>query len=70
MLALFSSLLSKEADARVVDNLCAAICRMIVSSAESVPLEQVLGADIPLAILSSGVSQVVLRNFTIEDVSI
>ncbi|XP_023661748.2 importin-4 isoform X1 [Paramormyrops kingsleyae] len=44
MLALFSSLLSKEVDARVIDNLCAAICRLIMSSAEAVPLEQVFPA--------------------------
>ncbi|KPP62525.1 hypothetical protein Z043_119285 [Scleropages formosus] len=41
ILGLFSSLLSKEEDPRAVDNLCAALCRMIVSSPESVPLDQV-----------------------------
>uniref|UniRef100_A0A8C9RLH8 Importin 4 n=1 Tax=Scleropages formosus TaxID=113540 RepID=A0A8C9RLH8_SCLFO len=41
ILGLFSSLLSKEEDPRAVDNLCAALCRMIVSSPGSVPLDQV-----------------------------
>uniref|UniRef100_A0A3B1JNG4 Importin 4 n=1 Tax=Astyanax mexicanus TaxID=7994 RepID=A0A3B1JNG4_ASTMX len=44
MLSLFSNLLSKESDRRVIDNLCAALCRMIVSHTEGVPLEQVLPA--------------------------
>uniref|UniRef100_A0A6Q2ZJ45 TOG domain-containing protein n=1 Tax=Esox lucius TaxID=8010 RepID=A0A6Q2ZJ45_ESOLU len=43
MLSLFSNLLSKEQDRRVIDNLCAALCRMILSHVEGVPLEQVLG---------------------------
>uniref|UniRef100_A0AAR2LTR8 TOG domain-containing protein n=1 Tax=Pygocentrus nattereri TaxID=42514 RepID=A0AAR2LTR8_PYGNA len=42
MLSLFSNLLSKESDRRVIDNLCAALCRMIMSHTEGVPLEQVL----------------------------
>uniref|UniRef100_A0A8C7NL40 Importin 4 n=1 Tax=Oncorhynchus mykiss TaxID=8022 RepID=A0A8C7NL40_ONCMY len=42
MLSLFSNLLSKEQDRRVIDNLCAALCRMIMSNMEGVPLEQVL----------------------------
>uniref|UniRef100_A0A672T749 Importin 4 n=1 Tax=Sinocyclocheilus grahami TaxID=75366 RepID=A0A672T749_SINGR len=41
MLSLFSNLLSKESDLRVIDNLCAALCRMIMSHIEGVPLEQV-----------------------------
>uniref|UniRef100_A0A673VZ48 Importin 4 n=1 Tax=Salmo trutta TaxID=8032 RepID=A0A673VZ48_SALTR len=44
MLSLFSNLLSKEQDRRVIDNLCAALCRMIMSHMEGVPLEQVLSA--------------------------
>ncbi|KAI4900020.1 hypothetical protein NFI96_023285 [Prochilodus magdalenae] len=42
MLSLFSNLLAKETDRRVIDNLCAALCRMIMSHTEGVPLEQVL----------------------------
>uniref|UniRef100_A0A673LU83 Importin-4-like n=1 Tax=Sinocyclocheilus rhinocerous TaxID=307959 RepID=A0A673LU83_9TELE len=41
MLSLFSNLLSKESDLRVIDNLCAALCRMIMSHVQGVPLEQV-----------------------------
>ncbi|XP_066539895.1 importin-4 isoform X2 [Hoplias malabaricus] len=44
MLSLFSNLLAKESDRRVIDNLCAALCRMIMSHTEGVPLEQVLPA--------------------------
>uniref|UniRef100_A0A3P9AGF4 Importin N-terminal domain-containing protein n=1 Tax=Esox lucius TaxID=8010 RepID=A0A3P9AGF4_ESOLU len=44
MLSLFSNLLSKEQDRRVIDNLCAALCRMILSHVEGVPLEQVFPA--------------------------
>ncbi|KAK7123905.1 hypothetical protein R3I93_022115 [Phoxinus phoxinus] len=44
MLSLFSNLLSKESDLRVIDNLCAALCRMIMSHVEGVPLEQVFPA--------------------------
>lgn len=44
MLSLFSNLLSKESDLRVIDNLCAALCRMILSHVEGVPLEQVFPA--------------------------
>uniref|UniRef100_A0A8C7KQA6 Importin 4 n=1 Tax=Oncorhynchus kisutch TaxID=8019 RepID=A0A8C7KQA6_ONCKI len=44
MLSLFSNLLSKEQDRRVIDNLCAALCRMIMSHMEGVPLEQVFPA--------------------------
>ncbi|KAM9552689.1 importin-4-like isoform 3-T3 [Salvelinus alpinus] len=44
MLSLFSNLLSKEQDRRVIDNLCAALCRMIMSNMEGVPLEQVFPA--------------------------
>lgn len=42
MLSLFSNLLVKESDRRVIDNLCAALCRMIMCHTEGVPLEQVL----------------------------
>ncbi|XP_072536395.1 importin-4 isoform X2 [Salminus brasiliensis] len=42
LLSLFSNLLAKESDRRVIDNLCAALCRMIMSHTEGVPLEQVL----------------------------
>ncbi|XP_051970672.1 importin-4-like isoform X1 [Xyrauchen texanus] len=51
MLSLFSNLLSKEFDLRVIDNLCAALSRMIMSHVEGVPLEQVfpvLVAHLPL----------------------
>lgn len=41
MLSVFSNLLTKESDLRVIDNLCAALCRMIMSNADAVPLEQV-----------------------------
>lgn len=41
MLSVFSNMLSKESDLRVIDNLCAALCRMILSNVEAVPLEQV-----------------------------
>uniref|UniRef100_A0A4W4G6A4 Importin N-terminal domain-containing protein n=1 Tax=Electrophorus electricus TaxID=8005 RepID=A0A4W4G6A4_ELEEL len=44
MLSLFSNLLVKESDRRVIDNLCAALCRMIMSHMDGVPLEQVLPA--------------------------
>ncbi|XP_077365425.1 importin-4 [Festucalex cinctus] len=51
MLSAFSDLLAKEADLRVIDNLCAALCRMILSNKDAVPLEQVvpvLVARLPL----------------------
>uniref|UniRef100_A0AAX7UA69 Importin N-terminal domain-containing protein n=1 Tax=Astatotilapia calliptera TaxID=8154 RepID=A0AAX7UA69_ASTCA len=49
MLSVFSNLLSKESDLRVIDNLCAALCRMIMSNVDAVPLEQVsLVARLPL----------------------
>lgn len=41
MLSVFSNLLTKESDRRVIDNLCAALCRMIMSNVDIVPLEQV-----------------------------
>lgn len=41
MLSVFSNMLTKESDLRVIDNLCAALCRMILSNVEAVPLEQV-----------------------------
>ncbi|CAK6951906.1 importin-4 [Scomber scombrus] len=44
MLSVFSNMLSKESDLRVIDNLCAALCRMILSNVEAVPLEQVVPA--------------------------
>uniref|UniRef100_A0A8D3DJ28 Importin 4 n=1 Tax=Scophthalmus maximus TaxID=52904 RepID=A0A8D3DJ28_SCOMX len=42
MLSVFSNMLTKESDLRVIDNLCAALCRMILSNIDAVPLEQVL----------------------------
>uniref|UniRef100_A0A674NK58 Importin 4 n=1 Tax=Takifugu rubripes TaxID=31033 RepID=A0A674NK58_TAKRU len=36
MLSVFSNMLTKESDLRVIDNLCAALCRMILSNFESV----------------------------------
>lgn len=44
MLSVFSNMLTKESDLRVIDNLCAALCRMIMSNADAVPLEQVFPA--------------------------
>lgn len=44
MLSVFSNLLTKESDRRVIDNLCAALCRMIMSNIGAVPLEQVVPA--------------------------
>ncbi|XP_042570115.1 importin-4-like [Cyprinus carpio] len=44
MLSLFSNLLSKESDLRVIDNLCASLCRMIMSHVQGVLLEQVFPA--------------------------
>ncbi|KAF5902711.1 importin-4, partial [Clarias magur] len=44
MLSVFSNMLVKESDRRVIDNLCAALCRMITSHTEGVPLEQVFPA--------------------------
>ncbi|KAI3355136.1 hypothetical protein L3Q82_018012 [Scortum barcoo] len=44
MLSVFSNLLAKESDPRVIDNLCAALCRMIMSNVDAVPLEQVVPA--------------------------
>uniref|UniRef100_H3CHY9 Importin 4 n=1 Tax=Tetraodon nigroviridis TaxID=99883 RepID=H3CHY9_TETNG len=44
MLSVFSNMLTKESDLRVIDNLCAALCRMILSNIDAVPLEQVLPA--------------------------
>lgn len=41
MLSVFSNMLAKETDPRVIDNLCAALCRMILSNMDAVPLEQV-----------------------------
>uniref|UniRef100_A0AAY4BCK7 Importin N-terminal domain-containing protein n=1 Tax=Denticeps clupeoides TaxID=299321 RepID=A0AAY4BCK7_9TELE len=46
MLSLFSNLLSKESDRRVIDNLCAALCRMILSNVAGV--FPVLVAQLPL----------------------
>ncbi|XP_039646860.1 importin-4 [Perca fluviatilis] len=40
MLSVFSNMLTKESDLRVIDNLCAALCRMIMSNVDAVPLEQ------------------------------
>ncbi|RVE58956.1 hypothetical protein OJAV_G00199280 [Oryzias javanicus] len=44
MLSVFSNMLVKESDQRVIDNLCAALCRMIMSNISAVPLKQVLPA--------------------------
>ncbi|XP_047424187.1 importin-4 [Mugil cephalus] len=44
MLSVFSNLLSKESNLRVIDNLCGALCRMILSNVEAMPLEQVVPA--------------------------
>nr|XP_020497292.1 importin-4 [Labrus bergylta] len=44
MLSVFSNMLSKESDPRVIDNLCGALCRMIMSNVEAIPLEQVIPA--------------------------
>ncbi|KAM7390672.1 hypothetical protein PAMA_008727 [Pampus argenteus] len=44
MLSVFSNMLAKESDLRVIDNLCAALCRMILSNVDAVPLEQVVPA--------------------------
>lgn len=44
ILSVFSNMLSRESDLRVIDNLCAALCRMIMSNVEAVPLEQVVPA--------------------------
>ncbi|XP_048856762.1 importin-4-like isoform X8 [Brienomyrus brachyistius] len=44
LLSLFSSLLSKESDRRVIDNVCGALCRMITSNTPCVPLDQVFPA--------------------------
>uniref|UniRef100_A0A7N9B020 Importin 4 n=1 Tax=Mastacembelus armatus TaxID=205130 RepID=A0A7N9B020_9TELE len=48
MLSVFSNLLAKESDLRVIDNLCAALCRMIMSNVGAVPLEQVCLQFAPL----------------------
>lgn len=48
MLSVFSNMLSKESDLRVIDNLCAALCRMMMSNVEAVPLEQVYLQFAPL----------------------
>ncbi|XP_034416059.1 importin-4 isoform X1 [Cyclopterus lumpus] len=44
MLSVFSNMLTRESDLRVIDNLCAALCRMIMSNVDAVPLEQVVPA--------------------------
>lgn len=44
MLSVFSNLLSKEQDRRVIDNVCGAVCRMIMGNADAVPVEQVFPA--------------------------
>ncbi|TNN84731.1 Importin-4 [Liparis tanakae] len=44
MLSVFSNMLTKESDLRVIDNLCAALCRMIMTNVDAVPLEQVVPA--------------------------
>ncbi|KAM9839184.1 importin-4 [Aulostomus maculatus] len=44
MLSVFSNMLTKEEDRRVIDNLCGALCRMILGNVDAVPLEQVAPA--------------------------
>ncbi|XP_072306686.1 importin-4 [Eucyclogobius newberryi] len=44
MLSVFSKLLANETDLRVRDNLCGALCRMIMGNADAIPLEQVFPA--------------------------
>uniref|UniRef100_A0AAQ4PHR5 Importin 4 n=1 Tax=Gasterosteus aculeatus aculeatus TaxID=481459 RepID=A0AAQ4PHR5_GASAC len=44
MLSVFSNMLTRESNLRVIDNLCAALCRMIMTNVEAIPLEQVLPA--------------------------
>ncbi|XP_013856366.1 importin-4, partial [Austrofundulus limnaeus] len=44
MLSVFSNLLAKESDQKVIDNLCAALSRMITSNVGAVPLDQVFPA--------------------------
>lgn len=46
MLSVFSNLLAKESDPKVIDNLCGALCRMISSNVGAVPLDQVSLADV------------------------
>lgn len=46
MLSVFSNLLAKESDQKVIDNLCAALCRMITSNVGAVPLDRVSPADV------------------------
>ena len=41
ILGRLSQLLSKEADRRMIDNVCSCLCRMIVVSPKHVPLNQV-----------------------------
>lgn len=41
MLSVFSNMLTRESNLRVIDNLCAALCRMIMTNVEAIPLEQV-----------------------------
>ncbi|CAL1596751.1 unnamed protein product [Knipowitschia caucasica] len=51
MLSVLSKLLTKETSLLVRDNLCGALCRMIIGNADAVPLEQVfpaLVAGLPL----------------------
>ncbi|KAA8580975.1 hypothetical protein FQN60_013933, partial [Etheostoma spectabile] len=44
ILSVFSDMLTKETDQMVIDNLCAVLCRMIMSNMDAVPLEQVVPA--------------------------
>ncbi|KAF1372872.1 hypothetical protein PFLUV_G00254400 [Perca fluviatilis] len=55
MLSVFSNMLTKESDLRVIDNLCAALCRMIMSNVDAVPLEQVVQLMKPIVAASSHV---------------
>ena len=42
ILKAFFDALNKETDPRAVDNICAAVCRMIMAKTDAVPLEQVI----------------------------
>ncbi|KAM8881865.1 importin-4 [Synchiropus picturatus] len=44
MLSVFSNMLVRESNPRVIDNVCAALCRMMISNVDAVPLEQVVPA--------------------------
>lgn len=61
MLSVFSNLLTKESDPKVIDNLCAALCRMICSNVDAVPLDLVCPANVrPESISEQEVKRVLL----------